>query len=235
MREHTRLGEQPDESPCAAEIDSREFLVLDASTRDITVGVMSTNGWLASARAGGDALETLFRLTDSALNESGRELHTLDGVLFCAGPGSLLGLRLAAIAVSAWKSLAELARWDLRQYHSLAVVAASRHLAGEEDFHVLSPFRRDQLNHLAVTSGTMSPLDLINVEGLTSLDGTRYFVPNGTLHAAPPEGVTSLPYMLDSLPSVLQAFPELFVPVRQPEVLIPQAPVFAEWSAERHR
>lgn len=211
------------------------YLVLDASTRDITVGVVRGDQWEASRHAAGDALETLFGLTREALSISGRTLADLQGVLFCAGPGSLLGLRLAAMATATWITLPELAHWQLRQYHSLEFVAHGRLLAGETDFHVLSPFRRDRLNHLAVIAKQPREPDVVSVDELESLSPPCYFVQNGTLRTSRPENVSLCEYSLDELPAVFAAFPQIFHPARQPEIHLPIAPTFARWSAERHR
>lgn len=219
----------------AAEFQEPAFLVLDASTRDISVGILCGEEWLASFQAGGDALETIFRLTDRALKASDRALGDLQGVIFCAGPGSLLGLRLAAIAVSTWQSLPELAHWNLRQYHSLGFVAARQILSGEQSFHVLSPFRRDQFNYLQVHEGNIGPLGLLAAEEVASLSGTRYFIPNGTLKMAAPENTPALTYSLDAFPQVLHRFPELFPSLPAPVVHVPVQPSFALWTAERHR
>lgn len=214
---------------------SPAYLALDASTRDVAVGVLSEDRWEALRQATGDALETIFRLTDEVLARSGRELGELNGVLFCAGPGSLLGLRLAAMAVGTWRQLPELAQWELRQYHSLHYMAATRQLRGERDFHVLSPFRREQLNHLQVIDGSPGEPGVLPVSALGESPPPRYFVPNGTLRTSPPEAATVIAYDLESLPEILRTFPERFPIVERLEIHVPIAPEFARWSAERHR
>ncbi len=212
------------------------YLVLDAATREIVVGVIGAIGWEGRAQADGDALETIFRLSREALEQAGAAgMESLDGVLFCRGPGSLLGLRLAAMAVSTWKVLPEMERWELRQYHSLEWMAAARILQGEEDFHLLSPFRKDLFNHLHIQSGQAGEPGLISADSLSGQKGKVYFIGNGTLRLDPPEGALPLDYSLDALPEVFRAKPELFRGVNQPEVVVPQAPVFAEWTAQRHR
>lgn len=211
------------------------LLVLDASTRAIAVGIVTEKRWLSLERAEGDALETLFRLTDAALTAGKRRLAELDGVLFCAGPGSLLGLRLAAMAVSTWQMLPEHGHWNLRQYHSLALAAGNRQLAGETDFDVCSPFRRGQLNQLSVRNGARQELSLLDAETPAEATLRRYFVPNGTLAEPTPAGSEILPYPIDALPSLLAADSALFQPVPRAKVFVPLEPEFATWSAQRHR
>lgn len=221
-----------------SEIDSaRPRLVLDASTKTIALGVFHPGepDWQAFAEASGDALESIFDLTRKILREAKMELSLLSGVDFCAGPGSLLGLRLAAMAVQTWQCLPEHRSWQIRQYCSLAYAAARQIKGGEREFTILSPFRRDRFNALRVNDANVSTLDLTTPSDLDQLPSPLYWVPNGAVRIPAPEGTAYLNYELSAFPLLAAANPAWLKPVDTPEVYLPEAPAFALWSADRHR
>ena len=74
-------------------------LAVDASSRLIQVGIPENEGWLHVASVELPALEGLFRATSAILNKVNRQLSEVDGLFFCQGPGSTLGLRISAAFV----------------------------------------------------------------------------------------------------------------------------------------
>ena len=74
-------------------------LAVDASSRVIQVGIPENEGWLHVASVELPALEGLFRATSDILNKVNRQLKEVDGLFFCQGPGSTLGLRISAAFV----------------------------------------------------------------------------------------------------------------------------------------
>lgn len=220
-------------------ISSASRLVLDASTKTIAVGIFAPgkSTWDAFASTPGDALETIFHLTRDCLAKGELSLPQLGGIDFCAGPGSLLGLRLAAMAVQTWRTLPENRAWTLRQYHSLTYLAHARLAAGESDFTLLSPFRRDLFNVVSVCDGSVGALDLVAVEELSTLLAPRYWVPNGAVRVPSPDGTVEIDHDLAAFPRLAASVPAptWLCAIEQPEVCVPQAPTFALWSADRHR
>ena len=69
----------------------------------IQVGIPSASDWQVLHRVEAQALEGLFSATEKVLNDCGIEISKIKQVYFCEGPGSTLGLRLAAAFVRTLK------------------------------------------------------------------------------------------------------------------------------------
>ena len=71
-------------------------LVLDASSPMTQVGIPGKTHWRAMKKAGEQAMESLFRCCAELFEEINQNLKEVDAVFYCEGPGSTLGLRIAA-------------------------------------------------------------------------------------------------------------------------------------------
>lgn len=81
------------------------WLFLDASQPEVRVGLFA-NGIFSDFRSRvGPALLTLPELVASVAEAEGCRPQAFDGVIHVRGPGSILGIRLAAMMIRAWKSL----------------------------------------------------------------------------------------------------------------------------------
>lgn len=213
-------------------------LLIDASGDAPQVGLWQSHGvWLDLRRADGDALENLFRLVEQLLADHHLRVAELGGFVHCQGPGSLLGLRLAAMAVESWRALTPVPP-PLFQYHSLSM-AAALHGVGthERDFTVISVFRRDVFNVLRVDASELGPLELCPTDEVLAELAVNpvYLLPQRRLPAPLPPEVRPLTYDLHGLPQALVRYPELIQPAHQAIAYLPVEPEYARWSAERHR
>ena len=73
-------------------------LVLDASGSNVQVGILDRDGWRSFVIDEKPALESLFTGLRQCLEEVDSPASVIDAILFCEGPGSTLGLRIAATA-----------------------------------------------------------------------------------------------------------------------------------------
>jgi tRNA threonylcarbamoyladenosine biosynthesis protein TsaB len=81
-------------------------LVIDGSARrGIDVGVYKNQSWLSHASAEEGALEGLWQATEKALQEARLSLSDIRSFALCVGPGSMLGIRITALAVRTWSAL----------------------------------------------------------------------------------------------------------------------------------
>ncbi|MAK26928.1 MAG: hypothetical protein CMI22_01000 [Opitutae bacterium] len=71
-------------------------LVLDASSPMTQVGIPGKTHWRAMKKAGEQAMESLFRCCAELFEEINQNLKEVDAIFYCEGPGSTLGLRIAA-------------------------------------------------------------------------------------------------------------------------------------------
>ncbi len=79
------------------------LLILDAASLVVQVGWLEigrTPAWVALEEEAGSGL---FR----ALDELGKRPRDADAFGFCEGPGSILGIRSAAVALTTWQALRE--------------------------------------------------------------------------------------------------------------------------------
>jgi tRNA threonylcarbamoyladenosine biosynthesis protein TsaB len=108
------------------------ILVIDTASTDTHVGVGSTAGswsWNASPEESGTAL---FRGVNSCLRKRQVALGSIRTVIFCEGPGSMLGIRTAAMAIRTWATIGVLTDAPVLAYSSLAL--AAKGIASEPDF-----------------------------------------------------------------------------------------------------
>ena len=86
-------------------VDNPELpaLLLDSCGQCIATGVLGTkNTWQSYNELNGTALETLFKCIEKTLKNANTELDQIHSFICCVGPGSVLGLRLAVMAVQTW-------------------------------------------------------------------------------------------------------------------------------------
>lgn len=108
-------------------------LVLDVSSPSIQVGIAKKDGWLQLATTKKQALDGIFQL----VKKLEINLHKVDGVFFCAGPGSTLGLRLALAFIKTleWERQGEL---KLFSYNALDLACQ---MAKQYPPFIQAPFR----------------------------------------------------------------------------------------------
>ena len=80
-------------------IHSPLTLVVDASATPIQMGLPSDKGWDCLESDPGQAMEGIFRLVHLLFDSSDLRLDQVTTLYYCEGPGSTLGLRLAATFV----------------------------------------------------------------------------------------------------------------------------------------
>lgn len=108
-------------------------LVLDVSSPSIQVGIAKKDGWLKLATSKKQALDGIFQL----VKKLEINLHKVDGVFFCAGPGSTLGLRLALAFI---KTLEWERQGELKLFSYNALDLACRMMKQDPQF-LQAPFR----------------------------------------------------------------------------------------------
>ena len=85
---------------------NKASLVIDGSGSTVFVGLLDAeNRWLAKAQRVGSPLEELFPIIEAVLTESGLSLRDIGSYIYCMGPGSVLGIRLCAMAIETWSRL----------------------------------------------------------------------------------------------------------------------------------
>jgi tRNA threonylcarbamoyladenosine biosynthesis protein TsaB len=207
-------------------------LYLDAASPAITVGLQvdatEAPAWLHTHDEAGVAL---FRAVETLTRARGLAVADLATVVFCEGPGSLLGVRLAAMALRTWMALPRPAPLEVLGYRSLELVAAGLLARGQRGpFHVIVDGRRATWNTLAVDAhGAFAAIQRRPAADLFP-EGEPVFHPQGfPLWQALPAGVQVVAYNPSALPELARHLP-LLRPVAAPEAYMTEMPTYREWT-----
>lgn len=206
-------------------------LVLDGSARaGVRVGVLAGGRWAGQGVSPDGALEGLFGCVEAALADAKLGLGDIRSFALCVGPGSVLGIRIAALAVRSWSALAPR---PIFVWESLAGLARSALAAGQKGpFLVAAESRLKRWHALEVgADGALgAPFEAeaaqLNASGLRILASSEAAPGVLTAHVAVPPPWSGLPACF-AQPGFLRA-------ESRPDALN-VADDFATWSGERHR
>jgi tRNA threonylcarbamoyladenosine biosynthesis protein TsaB len=206
-------------------------LVLDGSARvGVRVGVLQGGRWVGEGVADEGALEATFACAETALRQAGLDLADIRSFAVCVGPGSILGIRVAALAARTWATLEPR---PIYVWESLAAVAQAALAAGQaRPFAVALESRLKRWNTLVVApAGALGAPAELEPEQVAAL-GLPIVSTTGSASALFPSAqVVPAPWTV--LPTLF-AGADLLRPEPKPEALNPAAD-YATWDGERHR
>lgn len=206
-------------------------LVLDGSARaGVRVGVLSGGRWVGQGVSPDGALEGLFGCVEAALAEAKLKLGDIRSFALCAGPGSVLGIRIAALAVRSWSALEPR---PIFVWESLAALARSALAAGEKGpFLVAAESRLKRWHALEVGSDGSLGVPFEAEAAELNSSGRRVLASSDAASAVLTSHV-SVAHPWSALP-VFFAHPGFLREESAPDALN-VANDFATWSGERHR
>lgn len=216
-------------------LSKQRCLVIDTSSQTTFVGICHEDTWLSLQRSEEPALESLFILLDKVFEGASLERSDIDAILYCAGPGSTLGVRLACMTLRAWKSIGLFKNTPTYSYLSLPLTAAIAEIKHEPNhpFYVITELRKNAWNLLTVSK----PATLGTIEEASELPdpaGRYFYFPQRRRNPDLPESTTEAAYSIEQLPTVID-HPSLFILTDTPAPWDIKEPTYAKWSAERHR
>ena len=195
-------------------------LVIDAASSVIQVGLLP-GGSPAAAQwqtSGEEAGVAIFK----AVRALGVALADIRTFIFCDGPGSVLGIRTAAMALRTWQVLDE--RRPLYAYCSLALVA---HALGREDVAVIADARRESWHCYRIGAGlTRVPAAALCGE-LVMPEFFRHW------SALPPQ-VRTVPYRVGELVAKVWD-DDLLMKTDAPDAFLHEEPSYVTWTPQIHR
>jgi tRNA threonylcarbamoyladenosine biosynthesis protein TsaB len=219
------------------------ILLIDSASSRLQAGLFRRDHdplWESAVEEAGTAL---FSLTEKLLARAGPAnpavanpsveslpLSAIDAFLFCDGPGSVLGIRTAAVALRTWNALHPRPAYA---YASLAFTA--HHFALMEnlrDFSVISDARRETWHRVTIeSSGTVSSLQRTPTAELTG----PLILPENFRHwSALPPAVRTVAYDLATQLPALADTP-LFIDAPEPDAFLHEEPSYQTWTAKIHR
>lgn len=193
------------------------LLLLDAASSRIQVGLLSCQHEARWASADTEAGAGIFECID----QLGINPARATAILFCAGPGSILGIRTSAMAIRTWNMLSPR---PIYSYYSLELIAAAHH---EPKASIIADARRERWH--CQTHG--EPIQQVDAAALPD----RLFIPEGFRHwSALPENTETTSYNLEELlPKAADDL--LFTPTDNPDAYLHTEPSYKQWVPQIHR
>ncbi len=207
------------------------LLVLDAASLNIQVGLLrrgSADLWRSSQGESGAAI---FVGAGSVLDEASMNIGTVEAFAFCAGPGSMLGIRTVAMALRTWQVLSPR---PVFAFQSLAVAAHyERSRGNSRSFSVIADARREAW-HCQQMDANGSAASLQRLPSAKLPDG-ELFTPEGfRAWAQLPRTISYCSYGLASIfPAIAKI--DCFRPVDKVDAFEYEAPEYKKWPAQIHQ
>lgn len=230
-------------------------LLIDTASARVQIGLWTRGGsdlrallWLVSDT---EASTGLFACVEELLAKNDLRIADVNAFLFCEGPGSVLGIRTAAVALRTWRVIAPGA--TIYSYQSLALVARS---IGDADVGVIADARRNTW-HFMKNGSALRRLTTAEVTALTTAnagtDGTGSADSESVINAEDkvtslvmpehfrhwttlPEGVAKTSYDLAALvqnPAVADA--DLFRATDEPDAFQHEDNAYVTWTPHIHQ
>ncbi|MFU8847755.1 MAG: hypothetical protein ACNA77_03445 [Opitutales bacterium] len=211
-------------------------LLVDGSGSSFFSGVLGGDGdWLAFEKAAEPALESLFKTVDRVLQSAAIELEAIRSFIYCEGPGSVLGLRLCAMAIETWRHI-HAAPMELYAYNSLQLLAARLQKENKitAESLLISDWKKDYWNSLTIGPEGAGEVCPISADELAQWQGPLYHLPARKGWQTPPANAMQLGYDPECLNQLLP-FPDLLQARDQVELYNSGINTFQKWRPERHR
>ena len=171
-------------------------LLIDASGQCLATGVLGTkNTWQSYNELNGTALETLFKCIEKTLKDANTELNQIHSFICCVGPGSVLGLRLAVMAVETWARI-HFRKAPVYTYNSLNYCATILQfdqikLGGSI---LVSDWKKDAWHAVKLLEDQECKLEVIDSETLRTWNGAIFHLPQRKGWQDPPANCTTIKY-----------------------------------------
>ncbi|HVT72277.1 MAG TPA: hypothetical protein VHD61_04015 [Lacunisphaera sp.] len=209
----------------------QRLLVLDGASRQFQAGLLRENHPSLWELTEADASTAIFDSVGALLLDAGLRVADLGAVLYCEGPGSMLGIRSVAMAIRTWAILAPLAVYS---YQSLAVAGQFAWRTGAaRPLAVIADARRGSWHCQEIAAdGSRAELRRLASD---RLPGGELLMPEHfRCWDRPPRTVAACRYDLAKvLPALADC--DCFKKSDRPNALQVEAPDYRRWTAQVHR
>lgn len=208
-------------------------LLLDAASSRVQVGALRAGAasvWRSSSEESGRAI---FACAREVLDEVGWSVDDAPAFAYCEGPGSLLGIRTAVMALRTWLVLAPR---PVFAFNSLDLLARgmARELSNRP-CEIVADARREAWHAVAVElAGGTGPLRRVSSTELAGGSAPLLLPREFRRWAEPPRPATEVPYDVASLIARTADEP-LFASVENPDVRASEGSDYRRWTARVHR
>lgn len=209
-------------------------LVIDGSGASVFVGLLGTEGkWLSQINQKSAPLEGLFPAVDVVLRSAQYPVLNVQNFIYCEGPGSVLGLRLCAMAIQTWGHLCEL-NIHYFAFNSLSLTAALIILdtPGIEQALLIADWKKGVWNSVLIENGQPGPVVTLDDQAVNNWkEGPLFYLPQRKGWQTVPQHATTREYSPNRLPEVMQ----LLKKTKKIELYASNMNVFQKWVPQRHR
>ncbi|MGJ8638829.1 MAG: hypothetical protein ACSHYA_05505 [Opitutaceae bacterium] len=211
-------------------------LVIDGSGSDVFAGVLGEDGqWITHTCQSGAPLEQLFTTVETTLEAAKIELEKIRSYIYCEGPGSVLGLRLCAMAIETWSRLYP----DSANYFSyntlqLCAKLLSQQAGLEEPTLLVSDWKKGAWNAITINDGQISETTVVDDATIAEHSGAVYHLPQRKGWQKPPSNAETIPYSPERLPELI-VDSNWLKPTAGVELYSSGINTFAKWTPDRHR
>lgn len=211
-------------------------LVIDGSGSTLFAGLLDARGvWQSTALRECAALEGLFPAVADVLQAAERDLAAIEGYIYCEGPGSVLSLRLCAMAIETWRRL-QAKPAPIYKYNSLQL-AAHQCLADQPDLTdslIVSDWKKGAWNALTIEDRAVGSVEVLDDNALATWGGPLFHLPQRKGWQSPPPAATTLAYHPAHLDRLYER-PGLLQSTDSVELYNTGVNTFQKWTPTRHR
>ena len=209
-------------------LETKRLLLIDSASQRLCVSAFDAAGNLTTRVSQEDASLALFSSISELLSELSLPLPELRAIAYCAGPGSMLGLRTAAMGIRAWQATGILDGVSIYSFTSLQIGAELAANREDGDFLVVTDARRNSWNAIERKSGVIGQVKLITNDSLAVFSGRIFTLtdfPSWTQPSVPLDRLSYLPEVVFREPE----FANLVNPDPKIELLSLRSSEFAKW------
>lgn len=214
---------------------------MDASGSQLRSGIVCEGQWLSYAVSHEQVLEGIFGLVSEVLERAHLQLRDVQGFIYCEGPGSILGIRLCAMALRTWRALPEHRDKPTFAYKSLALADAivRENEAPEGDYAILTESRMNRWNcwqrqTLPGGEGSTPEIRELGQDALDTLPAQCYHLSQRSTVPLQADW-KPVDYKLENYPHYFNPSSPLLRQVDAPDAWQVTAGDYQKWSAQRHR
>lgn len=199
-------------------------LVIDTASTTVQVGLLQPaqpDIWLSSEE---DAGQGLFR----CLEQLPLPLKSIAAIAFCEGPGSLLGIRTAAMALRVWNAVTPR---PLYAFQSLTLIAHALKVQ-RAGITLIADARRETWHTVKI--GPHGEVSSLERHPTASLQGPLVMPDRFRSWSTLPAHLERTGYALHELFAGAGEAP-LFLSTRDPEAFVHETPAYVTWTPHIHR
>lgn len=173
----------------------------------------------------------MFQSAEELLRKASLAVADVRTIVFCEGPGSLLGIRLAAMMIRTWSILPREQPLTVFGYRSLSLLAADLIDSGKTPpFRVITDARRQSWNVLSVSKmGQVGTITRVHADQLNAEEGEIFFPGEFRSWQSMPASAQAVPYRPETI-ATLGTTSGLLHPVESPDAFMTEMPTYKTWE-----